>query len=347
MTSAVSPDGTHLAALTADGAASLTIVDLKNWTVQQLVGTSSTDNLQINDSSVGQQGPAYSPDGSTLWVPVLNGYDRYPVNADGTVSAPTVISIPADGSQHALSAQAAFSADGSTVYADINGQNRVVAIDAATGALGQSWPVGIAPRGIVRIGDKLYVSNEGGRMPVAGDSTINSYGTQVPANPETGSSTTGTVSVINLADPSAPVQSIKVGLHPTAMYATSDGTLFVANTFSDTVSVINTSNNEVVQTIATQPWPEAKAGYEPNNITLTPDGHLLVTLARANAVAVYQFVNAQAPVRYIGLLPTDYVPSAVSEVGGQIVVSNTAVSTTSAPTRLRLAPTTPTTPLAA
>jgi hypothetical protein len=95
MTSAVSPDGTHLAALTADGAASLTIVDLKNWTVQQLVGTSSTDNLQINDSSVGQQGPAYSPDGSTLWVPVLNGYDRYPVNADGTVSAPTVISIPA------------------------------------------------------------------------------------------------------------------------------------------------------------------------------------------------------------------------------------------------------------
>src|SRR5215472_18968808 len=59
MTSAVSPDGTHLAALTADGAASLTIVDLKNWAVQQLVGTSSADNLQICDSSVGQQGPTY------------------------------------------------------------------------------------------------------------------------------------------------------------------------------------------------------------------------------------------------------------------------------------------------
>jgi len=68
MTSAVSPDGTHLAALTADGADSLTIVDLKNWTVQQLVGTSSADNLRISDSSAGQQGPAYSPDGSALWV---------------------------------------------------------------------------------------------------------------------------------------------------------------------------------------------------------------------------------------------------------------------------------------
>ena len=322
MSSAVSPDGTHLAALTADGAASLTIVDLKSWTVQQLVGRSSADNLQISDSSVGQQGPTYSPDGSTLWVPVTNGYDRYPVNADGTVSAPTVISIPANGSEHALSAQAAFSADGSTVYADVNGQNRVVAINAATGTIEQNWPVGIAPRGVVRIGDKLYVSNEGGRMPAAGDTTINSYGTQVPANLQTGASTTGTVSVINLADPSAPVQSINVGLHPTAMY-TAKGTLFVANTFSDTVSVISTSNDNVVQTIATQPWPEAKVGYEPNGISLTSDGHLLVTLARANAVAVYQFTNARAPVRYIGLLPTDYVPSAVNTAGGQIVVSNT------------------------
>jgi YVTN family beta-propeller protein len=323
MTSAVSPDGTHMAALTADGAASLTIVDLQNWKVQQLVGTSSADDLQISDGSVGQQGPSYSPDGSTLWVPVLNGYDRYPVNPDGTVGAPTVISIPAEGSEHALSAQAAFSADGSTVYGTVNGQNRVVAIDATTGAIEQSWPVGIAPRGIVRIGDKLYVSNEGGRIPSAGESTINSYGTQVPANLETGASTTGTVSVINLADPSAPVGSINVGLHPTAMYAASNGTLFVANTFGDTVSVINTGTDQVVQTIATQPWPEAKVGYEPNGITLTSDGHLLVTLARANAVAVYQFVQAQAPVRYIGLLPTDYVPSAVNVANGQIVVSNT------------------------
>src|SRR5215472_9657636 len=322
MSSTVSPDGTHMAALTADGGASLTIVDLKNWTVQQLAGNSSADNLKISDTTVGQQGPTYSPDGSTLWVPVKNGYDRYPVNADGTVSAPTVINIPVNGGQHALTAQAVFSADGSTVYGTVNGQNRVVAINAATGAIEQSWPVGIAPRGVVRIGDKLYVSNEGGRMPTAGDTTINSYGTQVPANPQTGASTSGTVSVINLADPSAPVQSINVGLHPTAMY-TANGTLFVANTFSDTVSVINTSNDKVVQTIATQPWPEAKVGYEPNGITLTGDGHLLVTLARANAVAVYQYVNAQAPVRYIGLLPVGYVPSAVNAVGGQIVVSNT------------------------
>jgi YVTN family beta-propeller protein len=159
-------------------------------------------------------------------------------------------------------------------------------------------------------------------MPVADDTTINSYGTQVPANPQTGASTTGTVSVISLADPNAPVGTINVGLHPTAMYA-ANGTLFVANTFSDTVSVIDTRNNKVVQTISTQPWPEAKVGYDPTGITLTSDGHLLVSLSRANAVAVYRFTNAHAPVRYIGLLPTNYVPANVNTVGGQIVVSNT------------------------
>src|SRR6266566_4148702 len=42
MTDTVSPDGSHLAALTADGGIALTIVDLKSWKVQQLVGTSST-----------------------------------------------------------------------------------------------------------------------------------------------------------------------------------------------------------------------------------------------------------------------------------------------------------------
>ena len=211
----ISPDGSHLAALTTDGGIALTIVDLKNWKVQQLVGSSSAANLKISGDDVGQQGPTYSPDGKTLWVPRTNGYSRFPVNADGTVSAPTAINIPKDGSKSALPAQAVFSADGSTVYATVNGQNRIQAIDAATGALGQSWAVGNAPRGILRVGTKLYVSNEGGRTATASDTTINSYGTQVPANPNTGATTTGTVSVIDLADPTAAVKSIDVGLHPT------------------------------------------------------------------------------------------------------------------------------------
>src|SRR6478735_7594718 len=98
------------------------------------------------------------------------------------------------------------------------------------------------------------------------------------------------VSDIDTAAPSSGVRSIDVGLHPTALYAAGNA-LFVANTNSDTVSVVDTRKDAVVQTIATQPWPKAKVGYGPTGITLAKDGRLLVTLGRANAVAVYRYAG--------------------------------------------------------
>ncbi|MGV9890918.1 alkaline phosphatase family protein [Streptomyces sp. NPDC003395] len=322
MSSTVSPDGSHLAAAVTDGGSALALVDLKNFKVQQVVGTAATSSPRLKSNSVGQEGPTYSPDGKQLWLGQTDGYTRFTVNADGTVTDPTTVAIPADGTKHALVGEPVFSADGSTVYAAVNGQNRVVALDAATGAIQQSWAVGNAPRDLVRVGDKLYVSNEGGRPAKPGETTMNSYGTQVPADPDTGATTTGTVSVIDLAHPSADPASIDVGLHPTALYA-KKGALFVTNTATNDVSVIDTARDKVVQTIATQPWPEASVGYEPNAVTLTDDGHLLVTLGRANAVAVYRYTSAQEPVSYVGLLPTDYFPAEITTVGDQVVVSNT------------------------
>ncbi len=219
--------------------------------------------------------------------------------------------------------QITFSPDGSTLYAALNGQNTVVAMDPNTGVIEHRWNVGIAPRELTFVGTRLYVSDEGGRQATAGDTTMDSYGSQVPANTFLGTSSTGEVSVINTADPSAAVGSIAVGLHPTAMYH-SGNALFVANTNSDTVSVINTTNDQVVQTIDTRPWPESSIGYEPDSITMTHDGHLLVSLGRANAIAVYRYDgDPQDPVSYIGLLPTDYYPADVAVDGNQIVVSNT------------------------
>jgi YVTN family beta-propeller protein len=322
MSSTVSPDGTHLAASVADGDASLVVMDLATGQVEQKVGTNAADDLRISSGAVGQEGPAYSPDGKQLWLGQANGYTRFTVAADGTLSAPTAVPIAADGTKQALVGAAVFSADGSTVYSAVNGQNKVVAIDAATGTIKQSWAVGNAPRGIALVGGKLYVSNEGGRPAKAGDTTINSYGTDVVADPKTGASTTGTVSVIDTADPSAAVGTIDVGLHPTAVYA-KNGAVFVTNTADNSVSVIDTRKDRAVQTIATQPWPEASVGYEPNAVTLTDDGRLLVTLGRANAVAVYRYTSPQQPARYVGLLPTDYFPSGITAVGKQVVVANT------------------------
>jgi YVTN family beta-propeller protein len=322
MSSSVSPDGAHVAASITDGGMALAIVDLKTWKVQQLVGNNAAANLRIPGNDVGQEGPTYSPDGSQLWLGQSDGYRKFTVNPDGTVANPTFVSIPVDGSKHALVGEAVFSPDGSTVYSAVNGQNRVVAIDAATGAIQQSWAVGNAPRDMLKVGTKLYVSNEGGRPAKPGEPTINSYGTQVLASQVTAATTTGTVSVIDLANPAAAPSSIDVGLHPTALYA-KNGALFVTNTATNDVSVIDTAKNKVVQTIATQPWPEASVGYEPDAVTLTDDGHLLVTLGRANAVAVYRYTSPLEPVSYVGLLPTDYFPAEITTVGNDVLVSNT------------------------
>ncbi|MGI5157204.1 bifunctional YncE family protein/alkaline phosphatase family protein [Microbispora sp. CA-102843] len=322
MSSSVSPDGTHLAASITDGGMALAIVDLKNWKVQQLVGNNAAADLRISGNDVGQEGPTYSPDGSQLWLGRADGYTKFTVNPDGSLANPTNVTIAAQGSKRALVGEPVFSANGKTVYAAVNGQNRVVAIDTATGAIQQSWAVGNAPRDMVVVGTRLYVSNEGGRPAKPGDTTINSYGTQVPADPNTGATTTGTVSVIDLANPAAAAASIDVGLHPTALYA-KNGALFVTNTATNDVSVIDTSSDKVVQTIATQPWPEASVGYEPDAVTLTDDGHLLVTLGRANAIAVYRYTTPQEPVSYVGLLPTDYFPAEITTVGDEVLVSNT------------------------
>ncbi|HET7048528.1 MAG TPA: alkaline phosphatase family protein [Solirubrobacteraceae bacterium] len=323
MGSTVSPDGRFLAATSADKSVVLQIFDLSSYKLIWTVGSASAVNQKLADGTVGQVGPTYSPDGEFLWLPEQNGLSRFPVNADGTLGTPTTVSIPPVNGHSALVGQTTYSPDGSTLYAAINGQNTVVALDPNTGAIEHTWNVGIAPRELTFVGGKLYVSDEGGRQAQPGETTMGSYGTQVPANGYLGTSTTGTVSVIDPANPSATVGSIAVGLHPTAMYR-SGNALFVANTNSDTVSVIDTTTNEVVQTIETRPWPSSSVGYEPDGIAMTNDGHLLVTLGRANAVAVYRYDGTpKDPVSYIGLLPTDYYPANVATVGDQIVVTNT------------------------
>src|SRR5215469_16150979 len=334
MGSTVSPDGRFLAATSADKPVALQIFDLSSYKLIWTVGSVSGVNQSLSDGTVGQEGPTYSPDGKFLWLPEQNAVTRFPVNSDGTLGTPTRFSLPTVGSHlsgnsrtptpdSALVGQIAYSPDGSTLYAALNGQNSVVALDPTTGAVEHTWAVGIAPRELAFAGGKLYVSDEGGRQARAGDTTMDSYGTAVPSNGYLGTSTTGEVSVINPADQSAAVGEITVGLHPTAMFVHGKA-LFVTNTNSDTVSVIDATKDQVVQTIDTRPWPESSVGYQPNGIAMTGDGHLLVTLGRANAVAVYQYEGTpQEPVSYIGLLPTDYYPKDVATVGDQIVVTNT------------------------
>jgi len=322
MGSTASPDGRFLAATSADKSVMLQIFDLSSYRLIWTVSSATGFNQQISDRTVGQEGPAYSPDGKFLWLPQKDALTRFPVNADGTLGTPARFAVPAVGGHSALVAQIRYSPDGSTVYAALNGQNTVVALDPTTGTIRRTWNVGIAPRELAFAGGSLYVSDEGGRPANPGETTLDSYGTAVPADAYLGTSTTGTVSVIDTSNVSAAVGSIAVGLHPTTLYV-KDKALFVANTNSDTVSVIDTTLQKVVQTIETRPWPSSAVGYYPTGIALTQN-RLLVSLGRANAVAVYRYEGSpQQPVSFVGLLPTDYYPADVAAVGDKVVVTNT------------------------
>src|SRR5262252_6919009 len=223
MGSTVSPDGRFLAATSADKPVVLQIFDLSSYKLIWTVGSASANNQILSDGTVGQEGPTYSPDGKFLWLPEQDAVTRFPVNSDGTLGTPTRFSLPRVGTHlsgnsrtptpnSALVGQMKFSPDGSTLYAALNGQNSVVALDPATGAVEHTWNVGIAPRELAFVGSKLYVSDEGGRQARPGDTTMDSYGTPVPANGYLGTSTTGQVSVIDTANPSAAVGQIAVGL---------------------------------------------------------------------------------------------------------------------------------------
>jgi YVTN family beta-propeller protein len=321
MGSTVSPDGRYLAATANDRGVSLQIFDLESYELIWRGGTASGVNMRLSDNTVGQESPLYSPDGDLLFMPNATGITRFPVNADGSLGAGTKITIPTVGGRQALTAGMTYSPDGSTLYAAVNGQNTVVAIEPLTGTIKQTWNVGIAPRQLKFVGTKLYVSDEGGRHARPGETTINSYGTEVPANPYLGTSTTGVLSVIDTTNPAAAVGQIEVGLHPTDMHVEGDS-LYVANTNDDTVSVVDTSTDEVVQTIATQPYRGSAIGYAPDALAVY-NGRLLVSLGRANAIAVYKLgANPLAPVSYVGLVPTDFYPEDVFPVDDQIVVAN-------------------------
>ena len=97
----------------------------------------------------------------------------------------------------------------------------------------------------------------------------------------------------------------------------------MANGNSDTVSVIDTMANIVVQTIALQPFSEDMRGISPTALQLAADGKtLFVACGGINAVAVVE--TASGHLR--GLIPTGWYPNALAiDPGGEHLAVSTAL----------------------
>ncbi len=232
----------------------------------------------------------------------------------------------------------AFSANGQSAYAILNANNTLAQIDLTSKKEGTQIRVGNAPHSILIDGDTAYISNEGGRVATESDFTIYSDGTEIVADKVNGSSVTGTVSVVDL-NTFKVVKTIEkgIGLHPTGMAQYGKGIL-VANTNSDTLSLINTETQQVVRTIdlglpiKIPGEKDAAYGAAPDSIAVDEKaGIAYVALYKANAIAVVKLQDCDheqwddAPHEAVlGLIPVAYAPASVvfDKRNQQLIVAN-------------------------
>ncbi|MEC4816414.1 MAG: beta-propeller fold lactonase family protein [Scytonema sp. PMC 1069.18] len=109
---------------------------------------------------------------------------------------------------------------------------------------------------------------------------------------------------------SGEVVRIPVEAQPNKLLLSANQTrLYVANGNSDTISVIDTRNNHVVNTFALGRQSERYKGANPNSLALSPDQKTLyVTLGGENAIAVIDLNTEQVT----GRIPTGWYPNSVS-----------------------------------
>lgn len=290
---------------------------------------------EATPSKVGSfTGIAYSPDGGRLF---FSQDDNHVVIANvnaqtGMLSNGESLELPkplADGRPYYKAnpinpGGIAVSGDGKRAYVVLNVANTLGVIDltGTPAKLVAQIPVGNAPNSVVIRGNFAYVSNEGGRPATADDFTNYSDGTQIVVDRKDAFATTGTVSVVDLAA-GKEVTTVQVGLHPAGL-TVAGAELYVANAYSDSLSVIDLNTNKVLRTIdLSVPIAGGFFGSGPNGVAVSDDGRAYVTLGQANAVAVVNLQGRDAnPV--IGYIPTGYFPASIAydKTQKQVVVAD-------------------------
>jgi YVTN family beta-propeller protein len=216
-----------------------------------------------------------------------------------------------------------------TAYVVLNFNDELAKIDLSLANPPVEGPVvrvGNVPHSVVvnSANTTAYVSNEAGEVPASNQFQLYSNGTPVLATSPTGSTATGTVSVVDLSNFTV-TKTINVGLHPTGM-AFWGSDLLVANAYSDTISVINTKTNTVSKTLTLDsalPFKVLKgmtAGLGPNAIAVDNSNNAYVALYNANAIAVIDLSTSKVS----GFIPTGYAPSSVvfDATDGVLLVTN-------------------------
>jgi YVTN family beta-propeller protein len=331
---ALSPDGKLL--VTSGKTRELVVVEPATGRILQRVplpsdsdtnaasGPVSTHILEADEKAqLSFTGLVFSPDGSRVYLANVNGSIKvFGVEKDGKVAGLFSISLPfanAPERKAEIPAGLAVSPDGKRIYVCGNLSNRLLEFNSADGRFERSCEVGFAPYGVVLAGRKAYVSNWGGRRPAADSVTGPAgRGTLVRVDPVRHIASEGSVSVIDLDEFDtesairSPQSEILTGLHASALALSPGGRyVVVANAGSDTLSVIDTRTDQIIETIWARQNPADLFGAQPNALAFDKSGRtLFVCNGSQNAVAVIAFAAGKSQLR--GLIPVGWFPGAIT-----------------------------------
>ncbi len=317
---AISPATATAAVLTMGTKVAVQIVDLRTGMVTQ---TFTPNNPNSYGGSF--NGLAFSADGKKIYYSDLYGTSLQAINvspSDGSLSDGGFATLPLPPPAPALfSAGTAYpggialSRDGKTAYVTLSQNNSLGVVDLTQSVptFVKQIPVGAAPHSVVLVGKYAYVSNQGGsKMPgtvpdIVVGKTDQTSGTLVHVGPM-GNVDNGNVSVIDTTT-GAVVRTIPVGLEPAGMAVTAN-LLFVTNSMSDTMSVIDLTINKVTQTINLAPPVSGAYGVGASSVAIN-GSTAYVTLSTANCIAVVSLLAGSSNA-VMGYVPTGYFPTSVA-----------------------------------
>ena len=119
------------------------------------------------------------------------------------------------------------------------------------------------------------------------------------------------------------VSHVDVGEHPNELCLSKNGKyLFVANALDNSVSIIDTKAQKVIETLTASLYPDAPQGSTTNGLALSTDEKtLFIANADNNCLAVFD-VSKPGSSKSKGFIPVGWYPTCVKVIGKKIFVTN-------------------------
>ncbi|MCA8976445.1 MAG: bifunctional YncE family protein/alkaline phosphatase family protein [Planctomycetes bacterium] len=317
-----SPDGRHL--YVSGKTSELLVLDAETGAIAQRVALPNDEQTvpvhdpnqkelrPDRDGQLSYTGLVVAADGRTIYMSSVRGSIKvFAVAETGAVKPSHTLPLPpamAPRRNAEIPSGLSLSADGSRLYVCGNLSDQLFELDTGNGEVLRTFAVGVAPFDVVLLGQRAFVSNQGGRRPATGDLIGPAgRGTVVRVDPVRDIASEGSVSVLDLATGELVAETI-TGLHASDL-AVDPGSTFVAcaNAGSDTVTLLD-RDGKVIDVLCARAKPSDLLQASPNALCFSADGELLfVANGTMNAIAVFELDDREL----LGLVPVGWYPSAL------------------------------------